>query len=296
MKCKKCDSEHIHKRGFSPDGKQRVKCMDCGKWGSYYNKGGANILLFDIETTPLEVYVWGLIGNKYIQPNNIIKDWNVLSWSAKWLFDSRVMSDVQTPKEAIERDDERIIKSIWSLIDQADIIIAHNGDKFDVKKLNTRFHMNGLYPPSPYRSIDTLKVVKKSFAFSSNKLDYLSQIMTNRNKLETNFKLWTDCLHGNRNALNKMLAYNEEDVRLLEEVYVELRPWIRPHPNVNIYDDIEGCPSCGSDDLEPNGGYYTTVTNKYLSYSCNECGSLSRRIESELSADDRQTLMRSIPK
>ena len=241
------------------------------------NESDANILLFDIETTPLEVYVWGLIGNKYIQPNNIIKDWNVLSWSAKWLFDSRVMSDIQTPKEAIERDDKRIINSIWNLIDQADIIIAHNGDKFDVKKLNTRFHMNGLYPPSPYRSIDTLKVVKKSFAFSSNKLDYLSQIMTNRNKLETNFKLWTDCLHGNRNALNKMLAYNEEDVRLLEEVYVELRPWIRPHPNVNIYDDIEGCPSCGSDDLEPNGGYYTTVTNKYLSYSCNECGSLSNR-------------------
>ena len=295
MKCKKCDSKHINKRGVA-NGKQRFVCVDCGKWGSYYDSGGAKILLFDIETTPMEVYVWGLIGNKYIQPNNIIKDWNVLSWSAKWLFDSRVMSDVQTPKEAINRDDERIIGSIWSLIDQADILIAHNGDKFDLKKLNTRFHMNGLYPPSPYLSIDTLKVVKKSFAFSSNKLDYLSQIMTNRNKLATNFKLWTDCLHGSRIALKKMLDYNEEDVRLLEEVYMELRPWVKSHPNVNLYSDVEGCPSCGSDELKPNGGYYTTISNKYQSYSCVECGSLSRKLESELSAEERQAIMRSLPK
>lgn len=295
MKCKKCDSTHLHKRGFR-NGVQRIRCMTCSKWGSYYNKGGAKILLFDIETTPMEVYVWGLIGNKYIQPNNIIKDWNVLSWSAKWLFDSKVLSDIQTPKEAIERDDERIINSIWDLIDQADIIIAHNGDKFDIKKLNTRFHLNGLYPPSPYRSIDTLKVVKKSFSFSSNKLDYLSQLMLNRKKLDTNFKLWTDCLHGRREALTKMLSYNEEDVRLLEEVYMELRPWVKPHPNVNMFDDIDGCPSCGSDEIEPNGGYYTTVSNQYLSFSCKGCGSLSRRLESELTVDERKTLMRSVPR
>ena len=270
--------------------------MPCGKWGAYYPNGGAKILLFDIETTPLEVYVWSLIGNKYIQPNNIIKDWNVVSWSAKWLYDSKVMSDVQTPTEAVARDDARIIDSVWALMDSADVVIAHNGDRFDIKKLNTRFHINGLLPPSPYQSIDTLKVVKKSFAFSSNKLDYLSKLMTNRGKLETNFKLWTDCLHGDETALLKMLTYNEEDVRILEEVYVELRPWVKSHPNVGMYSDSKCCPTCGSDDLKPNGGYYTTVSNQYLSFSCKGCGSLSRRLESELTVDERKTLMRSLPR
>ena len=296
MICEYCGCDHIQKRGIR-NGLQRVVCKDCGKWSQVVPITNASkVLLFDIETTPMEVYVWSLIGNKYIQPNNIIQDWNVLSWSAKWLYDSEVISDVQTPQEAIERDDERIIKSLWHLIDEADILIAHNGDRFDIKKINTRFHINGLLPPSPYQSIDTLKAVKRSFAFSSNKLDYLGQLLTNKGKISTNFKLWTDCLLGKRQALNEMLAYNEEDVRLLEEVYLELRAWIKSHPNLGMGGVGELCPTCGSDDIRYNGGYYTTAANRYLSYRCGDCGSLSRRLESELSVEDRRALMRSLPR
>jgi hypothetical protein len=295
MKCQ-CGSTNQQKRG-TRNGKQRTRCMDCGKWdSSYIMPDGAKILLFDIETTPMEVYVWGLFGNKYINHGNIIEDWNILSWSAKWLCDSEVMSEIQSPEDAINRDDSKVVGGIWDLINQADIVIAHNGDKFDLKKLNTRFHMNGYLPPSPYQSIDTLKVAKRSFAFSSNRLDYLGKIMTNKGKIDTNFKLWTDCLKGDKKALKEMLQYNEEDVRLLEEVYVELRPWIKSHPNVGIYVDGEACPSCGSDDIVPNGGYYTTMVNQYESFRCNGCGSLSRKLQSELTASDRKRLMRPLPR
>tara|TARA_R110000744_G_scaffold110434_1_gene208322 strand:- start:8734 stop:9549 length:816 start_codon:yes stop_codon:yes gene_type:complete len=271
--------------------------MDCGKWeSSYLAPNGIKILLFDIETTPMEVFVWGLFGNKYIQHGNVIKDWNVLSWSAKWLFDSEVISDIQTPTEAKNRDDKRVLGGIWDLINQANVVIAHNGDKFDLKKLNTRFHMNGYLPPSPYQSIDTLKVARRNFAFSSNRLDYLGTIMTNKGKISTNFQLWKDCLKGDRTALNEMLAYNEEDVRLLEEVYVELRPWIKAHPNVGVYMTGEICPTCGSDDIETNGGYYTTNANMYESYRCGDCGSLSRKLKSVLSVEDRRELMRPLPR
>jgi hypothetical protein len=271
--------------------------VDCGQWDSFYlSPEGVKILLFDIETTPMEVYVWGLFGNKYIQHGNVIKDWNVLSWSAKWLCDSGVISDIQTSKEAMNRDDKRVLGGIWDLINQADVVIAHNGDKFDLKKLNTRFHMNGFLPPSPYQSIDTLKVAKRNFAFSSNRLDYLGQIMTNKGKISTNFQLWTDCLRGDPKALHNMLEYNEEDVRLLEEVYLELRPWIKSHPNVGVYMDGEVCPSCGSDDVHANGGYYTTMANRYESYRCDDCGALSRKLQSELSVHDRKKLMRPLPR
>ena len=291
-----CKHRNVHRRGVR-GGKQRTRCVDCGTWESTYTSPeGMKILLFDIETTPMEVYVWSLFGNKYIQHGNVIKDWNVLSWSAKWLFDSDVMSDIQTPKEAKGRDDRRVLGGIWDLIDQANVVIAHNGDKFDLKKLNTRFHMNCYLPPSPYQSIATLKVAKRNFAFSSNRLDYLGQIMANKGKISTNFKLWTDCLDGNKQALNDMLEYNEEDVRLLEEVYVELRPWIKSHPNVGVYMNDEGCPTCGSEDVHPNGGYYTTTANRYESYRCDDCGSLSRKLESELSMQDRRKLMRPLPR
>lgn len=296
MTCKQCGSYSLNKRG-TRNGKQRYRCMDCGSWSwDYASVDGAKILLFDIETTPMQVWVWSLFGNKYIQPDNIIEDWNVLSWSAKWLFDSHVMSDIQTPDEARNRDDSRVLEGIHNLMNKADIVIAHNGDKFDIKKLNTRFHLNGMLPPSPYQSIDTLKVVKRSFAFSSNKLDYLGKIMLNHRKLETNFKLWTDCLEGDKDQLARMLAYNEEDVRLLEEVYVELRPWIKSHPNMGLWGDGEVCPTCGSDELIPNGGYYTTGTNKYESYKCGNCGSLSRGLQGELDVHERKKLMRSLPR
>jgi hypothetical protein len=292
----KCEHRNVNKRGIR-NGKQRTRCVDCGQWDSFYlSPEGVKILLFDIETTPMEVYVWGLFGNKYIQHGNVIKDWNVLSWSAKWLCDSGVISDIQTSKEAMNRDDKRVLGGIWDLINQADVVIAHNGDKFDLKKLNTRFHMNGFLPPSPYQSIDTLKVAKRNFAFSSNRLDYLGQIMTNKGKISTNFQLWTDCLRGDPKALHNMLEYNEEDVRLLEEVYLELRPWIKSHPNVGVYMDGEVCPSCGSDDVHANGGYYTTMANRYESYRCDDCGALSRKLQSELSVHDRKKLMRPLPR
>ena len=293
MRCE-CGSSNINKRGRR-NNKQRIKCMDCGKWDSKYTSpNGAKILLFDIETTPMEVFVWGLFGNKYIDYNNVIKDWNVLSWSAKWLFDSNVISDIQTPKEAIKRDDSRILKGIWELLDEADIVIAHNGDKFDIKKLNTRFYINGYNTPSPFRSIDTLKAIRKSFAFSSNRLDYLGKLIKNKGKLDTNFKLWTDCLKGNNDALSKMLAYNEEDVNLLEEVYLDIRGWIKPHPNIGVHCDGSICPTCGSDDLIDNGKYHTTNANKYQSYRCGSCGSLSRSIDSSLSINSRRKLIRPI--
>jgi RNase P subunit RPR2 len=302
IKCKYCGSNKLHRKAIQGNWK-RLRCDDCHKWDriplehlSETHPQIPKMLLIDIETSPMEVYVWGLIGNKYIQPNNIIKDWNMISWAAKWIFDSNMMSAIQTPKEAKARDDERITKSIWKLFDEADIIIAQNGRKFDFKKLNTRFYTHGLMSPSPYQTIDTLIEARKHFAFSSNKLDYLGQLMVGKKKLETNFKLWTDCLNGDKSQLDRMLAYNEEDVYLLEEVYLELRPWIKSHPNVALLMDgnSNACPTCNSNDLSETGTYYTTQANQYLSLRCNSCGSLSREMKGEIPLKDRRKLVRTV--
>ena len=125
------------------------------------------ILIFDIETTPMPVWVWDF-GKQYVPHTNIVKDksgnqkfWYVLSWAAKWLYDENILSDVLTPEGAVARDDKRILDSVWKLIDEADIVIAHNGDRFDIRKLNARFILNDMNPPSPYKSIDTLKIARR---------------------------------------------------------------------------------------------------------------------------------------
>ena len=249
------------------------------------------ILMFDIETTPMPVWVWSF-GKQYVPHTNIVKDaegtqrfWYVLSWAAKWLYDDNTMSDVLTPEEAVGRDDKRIIESIWKLLDEADIVVAHNGDRFDIRKLNARFILNGMNPPSPYKSIDTLKIARKEFAFSSNKQDFLTKSFGVSEKLKTEFQLWIDCMDGNKERLAEMLKYNKRDVIGLEQVYLRLRPYIKNHPNLGILMDDNVCPSCGSKHLKVSDATYFTSSNEFPVYRCGGCHSPFIRSKTSISSN-----------
>jgi DNA polymerase elongation subunit (family B) len=260
-------------------------------------KTHANILILDIETAPIKAYVWSL-WKQTVQINQISNDWFCLTWSAKWLFDKKVMSDKLTSREAVKQDDKRIIKNLWAILDQADIVIAHNGDQFDIPKINTRFIIHGFNPPSPYQTIDTLKTLRKNFGFSSNKLDHVNAMLQLRKKIDTGgFELWDKCYKGDAEALAKMEKYNINDVRILEETYLRLRPWIKPHPNIALYilDELNRCPSCGCDKLNPDGTYFT-YANKFEGYRCTNCGSQSRKRISDIKPKQRKQLVMSIPK
>jgi len=256
------------------------------------------ILLFDIETTPMPVWVWAF-GKQYVPPTNLVRDdngaqkgWYILSWAAKWLYDDNVMSDIVTPKETLARDDSRIITSIWKLLDEADIVIAHNGDRFDIRKLNARFILNNMNPPSPYKSIDTLKIARKEFAFSSNKQDFLTKTFGLDEKLKTDFQLWVDCMNGNKDALNNMLKYNKRDVVGLEQVYLKLRPYIKNHPNLGVLMDDSVCPTCGSKNLKPSDATYFTSSNEFPVYRCGGCH--SPFIRSKTGLGTNKTELRSV--
>jgi RNase P subunit RPR2 len=250
-----------------------------------------NILIFDLETSPISAWVWNM-WKQNIQPTHIVSDWFCLTWSAKWLFEPEIYSGKITPDEVKKQDDSRIIKEIWHFIDQADVIIAHNCKKFDEKRLKTRFLLNGLNQPMPYQVIDTLEVAKKQFAFSHNRLDYINKLLGVGRKLETSFELWTNCMAGDQESLDKMEEYNKQDVGILEETYVKLRPYIKSHPNLGLFVDADSaiCPTCGSIDLSWKGTYTTTV-NKYSSFRCNSCGSIGRSRNTELTKQQKTNVM-----
>lgn len=264
---------------------------DIKKEEDFEKKKQPRILLFDIETLPIHARLWGLYKQR-IPHNNIIKDWSCLSWAAKWLYDNDMLSDILTPEEAVAHDDKRIIESIWGLFDIADIVIAHNAKRFDLRKLNIRFLINGLRPPTPYQVIDTLKESQKVLGASSHRLDYLGKILSNKGKIDTNYDLWVRCDSGDKEALEYMQKYNEEDVLLLEEIYLWLRPWIHSHPNMAIYSFSEEtiCPYCGSSDLD-EAGYYVTPAGRFISMRCNECGGVSRRRKTDLSKKEKENLI-----
>lgn len=256
-------------------------------------KTTAKILLFDIETSPINALVWGL-WDQNINPDAIIQDWHLLSWSAKWLFDDEIMSDVLMPSEASEHDDCRIAKSIWKLLDEADITISHNGDKFDCKRLNTRFLYNGLPPVSHYQSVDTLVVAKNVFSFTSNKLDYINEFLGLPKKSETNFDLWKRAYFGDPEALETLSNYNNRDTEILEDLFLKLRPYIRNFPNLNLWseENVSVCPNCGSQDLMWVGKFYYTYTGRYKAFRCGNCGAVGRSRQMDLDKEKRKTIVR----
>jgi DNA polymerase elongation subunit (family B) len=258
------------------------------------------VLVLDVETSPLSAYVWRLTQD-YIQPSNINNDsgnYFMLSWSAKWLFSDEVLNDVLTPEEALSEDDYRISKTMWELVNEADIVVTHNGRKFDHKFLNMRWLVNGIKPPTHYKTIDTYLIAKQSFLLPSYKLDYIAKdVLGIDGKFEhEGMGMWKKCMMGNAEALERMSLYNDQDVRILEDVYLIFRPWIKNHPNIGLfaYADEPVCHVCGSTDLEEEGEYRTSVSI-FKTHRCKHCESLSRQRDNELPKHIRKHLLTGVP-
>lgn len=251
------------------------------------------ILFIDIETSPIEAYTWG-IWDVNVSLEQIKTDYSILSFCAKWANSTKVIySDTSGRGKSKVRDDKKLLGQLWTLLDTADIVVAQNGQQFDLKKINARLISAGFGPPSPVRVVDTLLIAKKHFGFTSNKLAWLSEQLTSTKKQKhrefPGFELWIECLNDNPKAWKVMKEYNIADVIALEELYVKFRPWISGHPNLNAYVDDEDpcCPKCAEDDLKKEGFQYTQ-TGKFQQYSCGDCGGWSRGKQNLLSIVKRK--------
>lgn len=240
------------------------------------------ILIFDIETSPNLGYIWGKYEQNVIEYNH---EWYMLCYVAKWLGNKKIIKSKLNDFPNYKKDmmnDKHVVKTLWKLFDEADVIIGHNGDRFDIKKSNARFAYHGLPPPSQYKTIDTLKVARKYFKFNSNKLDDLGQLFGLGKKLpHEGFQLWKKCMFGDKKAWNKMIRYNIQDVKLLEKLYLKLLPWIGNHPNFGLYMGKEYvCPKCGSEKLQKRGFHYTK-SQIYQRIQCQDCMGWCRQVKAE---------------
>lgn len=241
------------------------------------------VLIFDIETSPILARVWGL-WQQNVGLNMIKEDWFVMSYSAKWLgVDGIFYQDLRGRIDDTTKGhrDAELLGGIWNLLNDADMVITQNGKKFDVKKLNARFVMNGYQPPSGYKHIDTLQIAKRIFGFTSNKLEYMTDKLCVNFKKQKHgefpgFDLWKECLADNLDAWKEMEEYNKYDVLSLEELYLKLAAWDDKHPNFNLYTEEDGrvC-RCGCTKFTLNGFAYTAVS-KFQKYRCSKCGAETR--------------------
>lgn len=249
---------------------------------------GPKTLFIDIETSPILGHVWGLWNNN-VGLNQIDRDWHILSFCAKWKNQDDVIYQDNSDADDIE-DDSYLMTCIWHLLNKADIVVAHNAKRFDIKKINARLIMNGLPKPSQYKVVDTLEIAKKHFAFTSNKLEYLTDKLCSQKKDSHSrypgHKLWSECLKGNKDAFNEMRKYNIADVLALEELYGTLSSWDNSLPNEDVYvDDILDMSVWEKD------GFHYTALGKYQVYRNKENGQQKRSRVNLLSKEKRDSLL-----
>lgn len=218
-------------------------------------------MLVDIETSALLCYTWQLYETDVIKR---IKSFTILSFAHKWLGQ-------KTQVEACDTQSEKsLLLKLHKLLDECEIAIAHNGDSFDFKKINARFMVHKIPPPSPYVTIDTKKEFKRVSAFDSHSLNNLGIDLDEGEKIKhRGFDMWEGCMAGNPRDWRDMKRYNMQDVDLLEKVFIRLRPWIKSHPNTVHYSK-EKCPRCGSTKIKNNGLAYRK-SGIVQRMSCNSC-------------------------
>lgn len=259
----------------------------------------ARILVIDIETSPIALLGWKMFDENF-SLDQIEKDWTILSYAAKWLDKPKIFyGDTGGRGKAQVRNDRRLMKPIWVLLNEADIVVAQNGIKFDVRKMNARLIQHGFGPPSPYRVVDTMREARRYFAFTSQKLAYTSKALGDTRVKDEHpeypgFKLWTACLADDPKAWPVMKRYNIEDILATEEVYKKIRGWIANHPNLGTFMSSEEhhCPHCGSKDVEGRGNRVLLQVGVYKRYFCKKCRGWSRGSAMLNLIDKRRSLLR----
>ena len=207
------------------------------------------------------------------------RDWYLWSVAYKWLDEKKIYFYDLPSFKLYKKDkysDEELTKKLWELFDEADVVVAHNGNAFDVKKANALFLRHHLLPPTPYKQVDTKLVAKRYFKFDSNKLDDLGNFLKIGRKLPNSGKdLWRGCEQGDKKSWNEMRKYNIQDVALLEKIYLRLLPYMTNHPNINLYaNSVYNCPNCGSNQTQKRG-YRRTRVSIFQQYQCQSCGAWS---------------------
>lgn len=163
--------------------------------------------MYDLEVSPTLGWTYGIYDTRVL---HVEQDPIIMCFSYQWYGEKKIHNhriQILNGKEIVSEKD--VVERLWELFDEADIVVAHNALRFDNKVATAAFLRHNLTPPTPYKTIDTLRVVKSISRFNSNSLDAIGETLgLGRKTAVKHSDLWHDCLQGDKKAWKKMVAYN----------------------------------------------------------------------------------------
>lgn len=240
------------------------------------------VLFYDLETSYSFGAFFAPLYDMSIPPQNVLLPSFLISAQWQWLGETKrhsvsLLDDMKrfkknrfTFKDAFV-DDYHVCKTIYDQLAQADIVVAHNNDQFDAKKINNGILKHGFKPLHRVQSIDTLKEARKHFKLESNSLDYLAAYLKVPRKKSTSKDMFLRASMGDIDAIRETTIYGLDDLPPLIGVYYKLRPFMKSHPNMNVYMGDGRCPVCASRSFTEDRDHYTRARSQH-GYRCGDCG------------------------
>jgi len=233
------------------------------------------IAVWDIETGLQSALVFDLQRQRASIPHDgLLTERYIICGAWQWLGEKRVHSVSQADYPRVftcdPHDDYRVVARLRAMLSEADAVIAHYGDNFDMKYFNTRCIVNGQHPVHNLTQIDTYKMATRKFKFNNNRLDYLGKRLVGYGKAPSSMKMWRGCFHGEPRQVRKMTTYCKQDVKLLTAVYNKMAPFVTPGLNMRIFTGRAVCENCASEYIHYRGYRYTRKT-KWREYVCKDC-------------------------
>lgn len=176
-------------------------------------------LFWDIETSPNIGLFWRAGFKLNIDCDNIIKERAIICIGWKW--EGEKDAHILTWDE--NQDDKTMLIEFLKVANEADEMVHHNGDHFDLPWFKTRCLFHGLIPLPEYKCADTLQWARRKLYFNSNKLNYIAKYLGLGSKIKTEFGLWKEIvLNKCPKSMKLMSDYCKRDVILLEQVWKRL--------------------------------------------------------------------------
>jgi hypothetical protein len=236
-------------------------------------------LIYDLETSYMITKTWGVYDQNVIGAGKgVITETKILCFAYKWLGDKKTyvvaQPDFKGYKPGIN-DDTHVVKKLWELFNEAEIVMGHNSKSFDDKISLARMIYHKLPPVSPFQQIDTKQMAKSRFKFTTNKLADIADYFGVEAKGDPGgMSTWDGCIAGDPKAWKRMCKYNKQDVIVTEQIYTRMLGWANNHPNMaNITGRPDACPKCGVEGFLWAQGIRYTKTGQYRRWQCKSCGS-----------------------